>query len=892
VGSEAILVVDDNRQLANFVANTLLTSLGYQTRLVYDGKSALQYLRANHVDLMLLDLEMPDMSGLELLRQLAHENLSVPTILVTAHGSEQVAADAFRLGVHDYLTKPVDAETLDQAISAALSESRLRQEKILLTSQLRAQVEWLNALTKIGQSLTATLDLDDLLRRIVEAGVEITRAEGGFLALLEPKSSQLYLCAVKNIDEQQIRTLRQPVKDSLLGKVISTRRAIFINNQPSDPLKITSGFLVRSLIHVPILFKGHLLGVLSVHNQMNVRSFSAEDQIMLTSLADFAAIALENANLYQQAQREITERKHAEEALRVSEERYALAVQGANDGIWDWDLKNNLVHYSLRWKAMLGFREEEIGSSPMEWLSRVHPEDLARVKQALSNHLSGITTHFENEHRIRTKSGAYIWVLNRGLAVQAKQGKANRIAGSITDISERKVFEAQLEHNAFYDKLTGLPNRAFFIDHLRSVIERIHEQENFLFAVLFLDLDGFKDINDSLGHPVGDQLLIAVAQLLHFNLRSTDIVARLGGDEFVILLDNLRNPADAALVANTILNKLSTPITLESNTAFVTTSIGLVLGSSSYKHPEEILRDADIAMYEAKALGKATYQIFAPEMRERIKKRISMETDLRQALQRNELLVFYQPIVCLKTGQIEGFEALVRWKHPETGLLSAGEFIPIAHEAGLLSAIDRWVLDNCCQQMRSWKTRFPNLKDVKLNVNFAPRLASQSDLVAIVLETVKKTGLTMHDLRLEFPENAVAHNLDDMSKNIDDLKQLGIEIQIDDFGTGYAPLIYLQKINASGLKIDRAFTEKIDDNHKTKEMIRSMVDLAHELNMKAFAEGIETASQLSYLSSLNCDYGQGYFFYAPLDVEAVEALLCKTHTQEAQLGLGTPSLVP
>ena len=877
MSNELILVVDDNRQMADFMAGRLLRSLGYDALVAYDGKTALEILRARSLNLMLTDLQLPDITGLDLLRQLRNEGINVPAILVTAHGSEQIAVDAFRLGVQDYLIKPVDLDSLNAAVTRALTESRLLNEKAALTNQLKEQVNWLTVLSKVGQSVTSTLELNEVLSRIVEAGVHLTRAEEGFLALLDQKSGQIYLRAVKNIDQVKSKTMRIPVSDSLLGKVITTGRPLRMSQvDESNPLKVSTGFLVHSLLHVPIFSKGRAVGVLSVDNHSNRRPFKEVDEAMLTSLADYAAVALDNASLFLQAQQEITDRKKIAESLHESEERYALAVRGANDGLWDWNLRTGQVYYSPRWKAMLGLTEEEVGTSSNEWFSRIHPDDFDRVKLDISSHYQGLSAHFESEHRMKDKDGTYKWMNSRGIAVWDEEGAAQRLVGSLTDIHDRKVAEQKLLHDAFHDTLTNLPNRALFLDRLRFAVERAKRRQDIMFAVLFLDLDRFKDVNDSLGHMMGDQLLVAIGQMLGEGLRATDSVARLGGDEFVILLEDIGDINDATRIADRVQEKLRNPFLLLEHEVFITTSIGIVLSATGYDRPEDVLRDADIAMYRAKAQGKARYEIFDAEMRVRIMERLALEADLRQAFEREELCIYYQPIVSLATNLIVGFEALVRWNHPLRGLLNPHEFIPIAEETGQIIQIGFWVLTEACQQMRRWQEKFPTIPALTVSVNISVKQLLQTDLVLEVQKIISETGVNPRYLMLEITESAIVDNINAAVEIFKSLREMGVQIAIDDFGVGYSSLSYLSHFPIDTLKIDQLFIRMLAKDESYKKIVESIVMMAHGLGMGVIAEGVETQEQIDALKILNCEWAQGYCIAAPAGNDALAALLAET----------------
>lgn len=874
MSNEVILVVDDNHQIAEFTAGTLLRGMGYHTLISYDARSAREMLLKNQISLMLLDLQLPDMTGLELLRKLAGEGIRVPTILVTAHGSEQVAVDAFRLGVENYLIKPVDADELETAVERALIETRLRREKDALNAQLKEQVAMQTILAKVGQSVTSTLELDEVLRRIVEACVHFTRADEGFLALMDSRTGQLYLRAVKNIDEEKVKTMRLLVDDTLVGSVITTGRPLRISEADKQaPLKVSTGFFVHSLLHVPIYSRGKVIGVLSVDNHSSFRPFKDVDEMLVTSLADYAGVALENASLYQKSLQEIGERKRVEQALRESEERYALAVRGANDGLWDWDIKKNKVYYSPRWKEMIGMPEDGIGTKPEEWLDRIHPEDIEKTKLALTAHLQGDTSHFENEHRVRVSDGSFQWMQSRAIAVWDQSGVPIRMVGSLTDINDRKMAEEKLLHDAFHDTLTDLPNRTLFMDRLYHAVERAKRRENYLYAVLFLDIDRFKDVNDSLGHIAGDKLLIEVSMILAEGLRATDTVARLGGDEFVILLEDIDDISDATYIANRIQERLSSPFAISEHNVYISVSIGIVLSLTGYARPEDVLRDADIAMYRAKAHGKARFEIFDSAMRDRIMERLELERNLRQALDNEELRVYYQPIMDLSNDRIAGLEALVRWEHPARGLLYPAEFIPIAEETGLIVPLGMYVMREACRQMKQWHQNYPSEPPITISVNMSGKQIEEPNLITEICNILADTQLDPGCLKLEITESLIMHNVTATADVFKKLHELNVQIQIDDFGVGYSSLSYLSHFPLDTLKIDQSFVRALDRDKSHAKIVQAIVMLAQGLGLGVIAEGVETKEELEQIMTMGCEQAQGYFLAKPWDSETLEMLL-------------------
>jgi diguanylate cyclase (GGDEF)-like protein/PAS domain S-box-containing protein len=882
---EIVLVVDDNRQISDFLAETVLPGMGYDVQVARDANSAIKVVkqRNGNLDLMLLDLQLPDLTGLDLLRRLAKDGFHIPTILMTGHGSEQVAAEAFRLGVHDYLSKPLDEDLLTAAITRSLAESRLQREKTLLNQQLEEQVAWLTSLSKVGQSVTSTLDVGEVLVRIVEASVSLTNAEEGFLALLDKESGLLYLRAVKNMDEDSIKTMRIPITDSLVGQVIKSKRPLrAVEPSFKAPLKVSTGYLVHSLLHVPILSKGVPLGVLSVTNRKNDIPFKENDEVVLSSLAAYAAVALENADLYLQARQEITERERVEGALRESEERYALAVRAANDGLWDWNLKKGQIYYSPRWKQMLGYADDEITDSPNEWFNRVHPEDIAQLRTNISAHIKGLSAHFECEYRIQHSNGTYRWMLSRGMAVVGADKVALRLAGSQADVTARKQAETKLLHDAFHDSLTELPNRALFIDRLKHVIERSRRDIRNIYAVIFLDLDRFKDVNDSLGHLIGDQLLVATAHLLKSILRPMDTVARLGGDEFVILLEDIRDVSDVTRVSDRIQKKLMMATLLPNHTIFMSASMGIVLSTTGYDRPEDVLRDADTAMYRAKENGRARYEIFDSAMRDQIMMRLEIESALRQAIEKEQLDVYYQPVVDVKIGRIVWFEALVRWQHATRGLLTPSEFITLADDTGQIIQLDRLVMRKAAAQLVKWQNQFANDPPFGVSVNISGKHINQPDFVEYIVQTLDETGLSPSSLNLEITENAVMGNYDIILEVLDRLKAHGIQVQIDDFGVGYSSLNYLSHSAIKVLKIDRSFISKILKDPNYMKIVQAIIKLTHGLSLTVVAEGVETKEQLAQLSKLECEYIQGKLISMPEDELKIAALLQKERQRSLQ----------
>jgi diguanylate cyclase (GGDEF)-like protein/PAS domain S-box-containing protein len=565
--------------------------------------------------------------------------------------------------------------------------------------------------------------------------------------------------------------------------------------------------------------------------------------------------------------RDVTERKEAEEKLRQAEQRYRTLVEQipAVTYIDPVDDPDTSLYTSPHIEQMLGYTPQEWQTEKL-WPKRLHPDDRERILAADKRFEAGGGEPFSEEYRLLAKDDSVVWVREEAVLVKDEAGEPLYWKGVFYDLTERKALEERLHYQALHDYLTDLANRKLFMDRLRQALRRTMRWHNRV-AVLFMDLDGFKVVNDSLGHDVGDLLLTDVAQRLRRCLRPEDTLARFGGDEFVMLIDAVDDPAQAVRVAERITEELRRPFIMEGRDLYVIASIGISLGDDRTHDPDDLLREADTAMYRVKDEG-GDFRVFNPAMYERAFSRLEVENDLRRAIEQEEFVIHYQPMVDLQTGELWGMEALVRWDHPERGLLEPSEFVPVAEQSGLVIPVGEQILREACFRAKEWQEENPRIPPLMMSVNLSASQLSHLDLADTVERVLGETGLEGNRLTLDVTETVYAKVLAANTAILDRLRGLGVRFSIDDFGTGYSSLSYLKRLPADAIKIDQSFVKGLGEDVEDTAIVRMIIELAHTLGLEVIAEGVETEEQVALLKEMGCDFAQGYHFSKPLPPEA------------------------
>ncbi len=1028
-----ILYMEDETSLA-LLFKRKLEQIGYNVDLAYDGEQGLAMYDPDIHNVVVVDYKMPIYNGLDVIRLLKARGPLPVTIMLTGTEDQRTTVSAIKLGADDYIIKDINRNYLERLpiVIERIIEARQQVDDVLDTISfdrnasdrehrvLAETLRWAGAVV-----LSSTISYDEILDRILEQANRVTAHDASSIFLLQEDkvrvsrwSGYARFGTERAITSAQFLVSSVPTfqqaKETGFPAVVSATRSkdawIEKSGQPWIKSYITIPIYRTTSEAQPTFERSEsIIGFLNVDSS-EPGFFNQIDAERLQAFIGQAAMALGNAELYNQARREIThrmralkrernfvsaildtagalvmmlnaqgriirfnraceqtsgysvdevrgkflwdyllhpadvgtfkssvrrliksqgsdefetewrtksgdkhviawsnttltnskgkgtyiicigiditDRKEIEEALRKSEERYELAVLSANDGLWDWDLNDNKIYYSPRWKELLGYKDQYqlIGDSPIEWFGRIHPEDFEIFKTDLLKHFQNPKKNaFKSQYRILHYDGEYRWFDSQGLAATDSEGVPYRMAGSQTDVTHRKLAESKLMHSALHDALTELPNRTLFMNHLERAIERAKEDEEYLFAVLFLDLDRFKIINDSLGHLAGDELLKTVAHRLRANVRTDDTVARFGGDEFAILVDGIEDVEEAKLVAERIQDALAQPIYLRENRVFTSASIGIALSDIGYDWPQDILRDADTTLYRAKSLGRSRFEVFEVSMRTQAIEAWWLEAELRKAIEQEHFEVYYQPIVGASPEKIVGFEALLRWNHPTGGVVGPREFIPLAEETGLIIPIGAWVLEQACLQLKRWHDE--GFSDLRVTVNVSPYQFEPppkahpgkpyQPLPKLVKQTLEATNIPPSTLELEITENMTVLNMDKHRVSLEHLKALGIRIAIDDFGMN-SSLGFLNIFPLDTLKIDRSLIRDMTAADGNPTFLTAIIAMAHSLNFNVVAEGVLFKEQAIFLREQQCDEMQGYLYSPALPADGATKLLSQT----------------
>lgn len=734
-------------------------------------------------------------------------------LVVTRDGSAAHARALVEAGASDWLAEPVDPELL--RLRLRLAERRL--------------------------SMRESEDRDRSLFEGVPIGLYRTTHGGRLL----------------DANDALVSVLGYPDRETLLGAKVSD-----IYFDPSDrerwqrAVEEEGGSRIRSFEAQVRRYDGRVIWV-----RFSLRAFRDEHGRVVR---------------YEGALEDVTDRRGAQDALRASEERFRALVQNASDMISILDPDGSVLYASPSHQRLLGHLPEDfVGAN---FLDFVHYEDRPLVANALQCLVDLPHENLTIEYRCRHHGidGDSTWLTIESTASNLlDHPSVEGIVLNSHDITDRKRAEERLLHDALHDELTGLPNRALFMDRLWQAMERSRREPDRLMAVLFLDVDQFKIVNDSLGHLVGDQLLIQIARALSSALRPMDTIARIGGDEFAVLLEGGHEVEDAASVADRIHEKLAAPINLGGHEVFITASIGIAVCTPDYEKPEDLLRDADTAMYRAKSSGRACHVVFHRGMHQFVMARLQLESDLRRAIERGQIEVHYQPFVDLGTGTVTGLEALMRWAHPRRGLILPDDFLTVAEETGLILPLGRHVLIQACRRVRELQIKYPEHRRLRVSVNLSNKQFFQSDLHEQIAEALAVSGLEPDCLGLEITEGVIIRHAESASSRFSRLKTLGVQLYLDDFGKGYSSLNYLHRYPMDILKIDRSFVSRIGDEGGNLSIVAAIVNLGHQLGMQVVAEGIQSLEHVARLRGMGCEYGQGFFFSHPVDGEQVEELITR-----------------
>lgn len=715
-----------------------------------------------------------------------------------------------------------------------------------IVERRRLQVE-AEVISEVIQGVTTTSNLDQLLKLVHRSIGKRLYAENCYVALYDPRAELLSSPFFK--DKFDKRAPPTKLGKGLTGYLLRKNKAVLLSAQDIGKLEekgeVSPGGTTPAIwLGVPLRTPQGTIGVLVIQHYEDATVYDQQDIGFLSSIGDQVALAIE--------------RQRAENERLKSEDKFKDLFDNAPVAYHEIDMNGCYTRSNHTEQLLIGYTEDELKG---RHVSEFIVEKISR--EAVAAKLAGNMPNDAQERTFIHKDGTHIPVLTLERLIYDENGTVIGIRSTLQDITARKSLEEQLTHQALHDPLTKLGNRVLFRDRVEHAIQRV-KRTHAPIAILFLDLDHFKSVNDSLGHAAGDELLLSVTERLQACLRASDTPARFGGDEFAILLEDLEHAEQAAFIAERIRLVLCAPFTIAGSEVFISTSIGIAITTNGSETPEELLRNADVAMYLSKTKGKDRYTIFENEMHDVLIKRVQLETDMRTAIEAREFELYYQPIIDLQSERIMGMEALVRWNHPQHGLIPPLDFIPLAEETGLIVPLGRWILNEACRQAREWQVAYKAAKPLSITVNIASRQFLEGDLSAIVMHALAKSKLPAQSLILEITESTMLSNTETTIKKLNELKELGIRFAIDDFGTGYSSLSYLQRFPIDILKIDKSFIDKIALDKEGAAVANAIITMSETLNLKTIAEGIESLGQKAVLQNLGCELGQGYHFAKPL----------------------------
>ncbi len=842
--SNEILIVDDNINNLKLL-RTILTNNDYKVRFATNGKMALSSVASNLPDLILLDITMPGMNGFEVCEIIKNDPLTkaIPIIFLSALKRELDIVRGFTLGAIDFVTKPFNAEVLLARVNTHLSINRLQISLKSINDNLEAIVE---TRTREIQNVNTSLKYE--IKQHLETQTKLSTSE------------TLHRLTLANIDDTVI--------------LIENRANEFIYISPSiekifgyKPDEFNKNIFAR-LFDIP-LFDKPVPGINNDRNYFEREIFhkNGERHTLIVSVKN--VVIHEEVTIY--TCRDITHLAKAHDELAKSELRLRYALSASNEGIWDWNISQNGIYFNDAYLNMLGYDDGEWKHETDTLFNLLHSDDIALYREQIDRCKQKKISEFKIDCRLRKSDGNYCWITSRGKVVERDaENNPVRIVGTHTNISSNKAHLEKLSQLASYDFLTKLPNRQYFGDIVKMAITHA-KRKDLKHAILYLDLDRFKNVNDSMGHSAGDLLLQQVATRLTGVIRGNDVTARLGGDEFTVLIDDVPNTQKAAEVAKRIIDLLSKPFNLPGHEVTISPSIGIVIFPDHGVSYEELLKNADTAMYQAKRSGGSAFWFFTDSMNESVQKRLKQEEKLRQALVEDEFVLHYQPKFDANTHAIAGLEALVRWNKSGNGLVSPVEFIPIAEETGLILPLGDLIISKAIRQAKQWTDSKLFMDSIAINIS--AQQFRQPDFLDHIRIALEEVNLSPEHLEIEITEATVMVNISDAISTMKKIKDYGITLTIDDFGTGFSSLSYLSKFPIDVLKIDRSFIKGMLLTKTNKNIVKTIIDLAHILKLKVVAEGVENNNQLHILQEMYCDYIQGFLYSKPLDVYEFENFL-------------------